>query len=289
MEVAIVIVLTIIVIAVRGLTSMWLGQLTTRIHELESEEVDTLQRMEAVEATKLQLERDKQALEREQKLLENDRDLVLLDIQKLGVEPIPESEVDAVAPASAAAEPAGQEGKPGSDAEQEAEESGDGATQDSGRPKVLVVDDNDDLRELLQQILSKTYDVAGAADGYEALTKIVKGKQRYDVVVTDLKMPNVNGISLMQSLPKDVPVIVISGFLQREDFQRALEDLSPIAIFEKPFRTAELKRAIHRAAPSAPPEENAVSEDEKAEQDADRVETAADGVEIREVESREST
>jgi CheY-like chemotaxis protein len=243
-EVAIVVILTIVVIAVKGFTSLWLGQLTTQIREEESEEVDVLQRLEAVEATKLQLERERQAVEREQKLLENERDLVALDIQKLGVEPLPESALDEVA---AAETKAGKAGATGDEAAAEPEAPAD----QPGKVKVLVVDDNQDLRELLQQILSKSYRVTAAADGYEALTNIVQGKERYDVVVTDLKMPNVNGIALMQSLPRDVPVIVISGFLQREEFQQALKDLSPFAVFEKPFKTAELKDAIQRAAPEA--------------------------------------
>jgi CheY-like chemotaxis protein len=255
-EVAIVVILTVIVIAVKGLTSLWLDQLATRIREKESEEVEVLQRLQAVEAEKLQLEREKQALDREAKLLENERDLEALNIRKLGAEPLSEREIDEAAAAKASERNEATEEKP-------KEAAVDGSVEAPGQAAVLVVDDNEELRGLLQQILSKSYRVSTAEDGYAALTKIVQDKERFDVVVTDLKMPNVNGIALMQSLPEGLPVIVISGFLQREEFRRALKELSPFAVFEKPFKTAALKEAIQRAAPTA------VRQDESDPQPAD--------------------
>ena len=137
---------------------------------------------------------------------------------------------------------------------------------------MLVVDDNEELRGLLQQLLSKTCQVTGAEDGYDALTKIVKEKQQYDVVVTDLKMPNVNGVVLMQSLPKGVPVIVISGFLDREEFKGAMGKLTPFAAFQKPFKTSELLDAIQRAAASRKPEEQTQGDSDTGQADEEEPE-----------------
>jgi CheY-like chemotaxis protein len=252
LAVGIVLVLTIVVVATKGLTTYWLGLLTTQVREQESEEVEVLQRLQAVEATKLHLEREKEALEREKRLLDDERDLVAQEIQKLGVEPLPETSIDEVeTPEPVQGATADGEGQP-EDPSRASEDVGAGSTDAGvyGRSRVLVVDDNEELRKLLEKMLSRTYEVTGAADGYEALTQIVKEKQHYDVVVTDLKMPNVNGVALMQSLPKGLPVIVISGFLDREEFQKALEEEAPFATFQKPFKTSDLKDAIQRAVES---------------------------------------
>jgi CheY-like chemotaxis protein len=281
-EVGIVVVLLIVVVAVKGFTSLWLGQLATQIREEESEEVEVLQKLQAMEATKLHLEREMQALERDRKLQENERDLVALDIQKLGAEPLPESSVDEPGvPENREAKPS--EGALEPESAASGEEAAHGATGATERGKILVVEDNQELRELLQQILSKNFEVTGAADGYEALTQIVQGKQQFDVVVTDLKMPNVSGIALMQTLPKGVPVIVMSGFLQREEFKNAIRALSPFAVFEKPFKTAALREAIQRAtqvASSAAPNADAQGGNEPEGELGETRGTQAEGQEV---------
>src|SRR5450755_2394262 len=81
------------------------------------------------------------------------------------------------------------------------------------RTRVLVVDDEPVLREVLAKILSDDgYDVEVAEDGEAALARFAECPA--DVVVTDLKMPNVDGMQLLNRLRarhSDVPVIVITG------------------------------------------------------------------------------
>ena len=112
---------------------------------------------------------------------------------------------------------------------------------------MLVVDDNAELRELLQQALSKSYEVVGAEDGLDAMEKIKEDNRGFDVVVTDLKLPNVDGIAFMEGLQEAVPTIVISGFLNRPEFQEALRRMGPVAVLEKPFKMAEMREAIEKA------------------------------------------
>ncbi|MDA0745790.1 MAG: response regulator [bacterium] len=249
MEVGIVVGLTVLVVVVKGLITVWLNQMKSAIREAEAEESEVLARLGNIEAAKLQAERAKEALDREQKLLENEKDLLCVGIQKLGAIPIPEDELDAieaagqpvvaVAPASAE-----EETEEGTEEERAKEVSAVEKPPESVRFRILVVDDNTELRELLTQILSRKYDVDGAVDGYDALSRMIKQKEEFDLLITDLKMPNVNGIKLVENLPKKIPTIVISGFLQRDEFREAIEKLQPVAVFEKPFKMAELREVI---------------------------------------------
>lgn len=81
---------------------------------------------------------------------------------------------------------------------------------------VLVVDDDDDIRELLALVLgARGYEVAGAGDGMRALAHL-KGHPPPDLVLLDLMMPHLAGddlVSLLREDPalSDVPVVILSG------------------------------------------------------------------------------
>ena len=67
------------------------------------------------------------------------------------------------------------------------------------KTRVLVVDDEEDAREMLSLILSQAgFDVDDAADGFAALAKM--SRYRPDVVVTDLRMPGMTGVDLLQRI-----------------------------------------------------------------------------------------
>src|SRR5215472_3070179 len=82
------------------------------------------------------------------------------------------------------------------------------------RPVILVVDDEEDNRIALQTILTSWgYEVEGAAEGQEALKKA--SVSRPALVITDLVMPDVDGMGLMSALQRElprVPVIILTGF-----------------------------------------------------------------------------
>jgi CheY-like chemotaxis protein len=249
MEISIVLVLAVLLVAVKGLTGLWLGKTRSAIRSAQSQAGEVQDKLKNVEAAKLQLERDKQAQDHAEKLLENEKDLVSLEIKKFGGEPVPEDELDAMdAVKSLDAGGEGGEKEEESEGEKDAEESEPEAPK-GNRYKILVVDDNAELREVLEKVLSRKYEVVGAEDGYDALSKIVKDKLEFDLLITDLKMPNVNGFTLVEKLkklPKKLPTIIISGFLQQEEFQKAVADLEPAAVFQKPFKMAEIRKAIEK-------------------------------------------
>ena len=191
-----------IVVAVKSLTAVSIGNHKSSIKSAEQEEIEIARKLSAVEDKRLQLERDDSTLEREETLLVNEKDLLFIKIKGLGEEPIPEDELDVIAAGTNGS--AGQEAAPENqdedhspDSEESVSDRTEAGPTDPSRLRILVVDDNDDLREVLDEALSRDYTVTEAIDGLDALTKIIKEHQEFDLVITDLKMPNVNGITFI--------------------------------------------------------------------------------------------
>ena len=112
---------------------------------------------------------------------------------------------------------------------------------------VLLVDDDPEILLVLEQGLSRCADsfaVRMAGDGIEALEYL--RSQEISLVVTDLKMPRMDGFELlaaiMESYP-DIPVIVISGF-STPDMQRLARQGGAVAFITKPFPIESLIRHI---------------------------------------------
>jgi len=114
--------------------------------------------------------------------------------------------------------------------------------------KILVVDDEPIVIRSAKRILgAEGYDVEGASGGREAI--IMMEKKNYDLVLTDLKMPEVDGITLMRWIRKSRPetgIVVITGYPSQETIKEALE-LGIIDYVPKPFTPAVLLDVTHRA------------------------------------------
>lgn len=118
---------------------------------------------------------------------------------------------------------------------------------------VLVVDDEGAVRRFAVRILEREgYTVSEARDGADALD-LIGNRASFDVVVSDIVMPRVNGVELMHALYSshpNLPVILMSGFATA-----ALTELgiaAPCAILPKPFPPerllAEVGRCVKRSA-----------------------------------------
>jgi two-component system, chemotaxis family, chemotaxis protein CheY len=116
------------------------------------------------------------------------------------------------------------------------------------RPRVLVVDDDRDCRELLHDALdSEGFDVVTAKNGAEALD--VAHQQTPGVILLDLMMPVLDGFGFRERQRADmhiaqIPVVCISG---RHNARAAAEQLGAVACVEKPIRFDDLFDAIRRA------------------------------------------
>lgn len=79
--------------------------------------------------------------------------------------------------------------------------------------KILIIDDEKSIRKTLREILEyEKYQVDEAVDGIEGLTLIEKNK--YDIVLCDIKMPKMDGIEVLDKInasSSDIPVVMISG------------------------------------------------------------------------------
>ncbi len=110
------------------------------------------------------------------------------------------------------------------------------------KPRVLLVDDDDPLRATLTRTLWR-YDVESAADGARAL-ELLRGPTRFDLVVTDLSMPKVNGLEVVRAAAGlNVPAIMISGTATVDTAVEAMR-LGAVNFITKPFRNEALTAAI---------------------------------------------
>ena len=124
----------------------------------------------------------------------------------------------------------------------------DGRPRTPDRPRVLVVDDEASIRDLLSKTLALAeYDIDTAADGRSAIERLRLGD--YDLLISDLKMPGVDGLSLIREakrLKADMPVIIITGFSSESSAIEAL-NLGVAGYITKPFRLPQVLAAAARA------------------------------------------
>lgn len=118
--------------------------------------------------------------------------------------------------------------------------------------KILIADDEEDIREILELEVSsafthENFEILFACDGLEAVNIIKENNP--DLVLTDMKMPRMNGVDLIKStrnLKKEPIIIMISAFGDRETLVDAMR-LGAFDFFEKPFNEDQLKVCLLRA------------------------------------------
>ena len=118
----------------------------------------------------------------------------------------------------------------------------------SSRPRVLVVDDQASIRDLLSRILALAeYDVDVASDGRSAVEQM--RQSGYNLLITDLQMPGMDGLAVINEarrLDADLPVIVITGFsTEARAFEAANVGLS--GYLTKPFKVPKVLEITARA------------------------------------------
>jgi len=118
----------------------------------------------------------------------------------------------------------------------------------SGLPKkILIVDDNQDGRELVVKVLkTRGYQTIEAVDGEEALEKAVA--ERPDLILMDRSLPKIDGYEVTRRLKaqeefKDVPVVALTAHAMRGDREKALE-AGCDGYISKPINVRELPELI---------------------------------------------
>jgi len=128
------------------------------------------------------------------------------------------------------------------------------------KPRLLVVDDEPDMLDFVERVMRRRYDVVRVANGDEALAALAAGD--FDVVITDQKMPRMSGLEMLDRIAGSHPRLVrilLSGFTDMPDIQRAIERAILHAYVLKPVDSMKLLAAVDQAyrvrdgAPFEPP------------------------------------
>ncbi len=121
-------------------------------------------------------------------------------------------------------------------------------TSDRAEPRVLVVDDEESIRQLLTKALALAeYEVEAVSEARTALDRLRLGT--YDLLVADLRMPGMDGFALIREarrLQPALPVIIITGYSTESSAIEAV-NLGVVGYLVKPFRVPQVLSAVSRA------------------------------------------
>jgi CheY-like chemotaxis protein len=116
--------------------------------------------------------------------------------------------------------------------------------------RILLAEDEEALRALTARALTDSgHEVITAADGADALDILTREAGRFELLLTDIKMPLMDGIALALSVARDHPHIVIllmTGYADQRERASNLDALIHDVIL-KPFTLAEIKAAVNEA------------------------------------------
>lgn len=115
------------------------------------------------------------------------------------------------------------------------------------KKRILVVDDEENARIGLTKLLEREgFEVESVANGYEALTYL--NQREVNVIVTDINMPEMNGITFLRELNKSFPrsnVIMITAYGGVESYIEAM-NLGAFEYINKPVKIDELKSILNK-------------------------------------------
>lgn len=120
--------------------------------------------------------------------------------------------------------------------------------------RILIVDDDQDSRNLLSEFLAAYgYRVAAVGDGAAAREELSRAEE-YQVVIADLRMPRESGLDLLRNLRRQRSkhaIILMSSFISQTEKKQA-EELGARALLEKPFRLTDLLHTVEEVASKKP-------------------------------------
>ena len=121
------------------------------------------------------------------------------------------------------------------------------ATAAGSKPRILVVDDEPSMREMLRIVLRRDgYDVAVAQNGRQAIEELQQGP--FDLLLSDIRMPDVSGVEVLRTakeLNRDIIAFMMTAFASTETAVEAMR-LGAVDYFTKPFSMDELRLKIRQ-------------------------------------------
>jgi two-component system cell cycle response regulator CpdR len=116
--------------------------------------------------------------------------------------------------------------------------------------RILIAEDDDAIRELVARALSEDgHELTAAPDGAAALIALGRHKGKFDLLLTDVKMPKVDGIALALETGHhhpDIPIILMTGYADQRERAHGLDALVHDVI-AKPFTVDQIKGAVREA------------------------------------------
>jgi two-component system chemotaxis response regulator CheY len=115
---------------------------------------------------------------------------------------------------------------------------------------ILVVEDSSTTRSMIRAALEEMEDFSSveAGTGFEALKMLPT--QSFDLIITDINMPDINGLELISFVKnhpsyKDIPLLIVSTERSEEDIRRGIE-LGAAGYITKPFRPEDLREIVKK-------------------------------------------
>lgn len=116
--------------------------------------------------------------------------------------------------------------------------------------RILVAEDDDAIRSLIVRALSEDgHELTAAADGASALVALGRHRGAFDLLLTDVKMPKVDGIALALEAGRCHPDIAIMLMTGHADLRESAHELDALVhdIIAKPFSVEQIKGAVREA------------------------------------------
>ncbi len=121
--------------------------------------------------------------------------------------------------------------------------SGNGKDKPGEKPRILVLDDDDTILELVQDILSSDYDVVASSSAADGLKQLKE--EHFDLLILDLGLPGLSGIDTIRQIRQDqesrLPILVVSAYTE---LRRLVSGLQVDGILAKPFSLAQLETRV---------------------------------------------
>ena len=113
--------------------------------------------------------------------------------------------------------------------------------------KILIADDEDSMRQLVARAIAMDgHETVTAQDGAEALEILTRADGRFDLLLTDIQMPVMDGIALALSVARDFPdltILLMTGFADQRERASNLNALVHDVV-TKPFSVADIRTAV---------------------------------------------
>jgi two-component system, cell cycle response regulator CpdR len=116
--------------------------------------------------------------------------------------------------------------------------------------RILIAEDEESVRLLVARALSQNgHEVVATVDGAEALDTLQRESGRFDLLLTDIKMPVMDGLALALGAARDypdLPIVLMTGYADQRERASGLDSLI-VDVITKPFTLAEIKFSIAAA------------------------------------------